>query len=46
MRQSLLIIVLHLLFQESVTKENPEQNADYLENDEAAQGVIFYKIEF
>ena len=42
--QSLLIIVVYLLFQESFTKENDEQNPDYLENDDAAQGVIFYKI--
>ena len=42
MRQSLLIIVVHLLFQKSFTKENPEQNPDYIENDDAVQGVIFY----
>ena len=42
MRQSLLIIVVHLLFQKSFTKENPGQNPDYLENDDAVQGVIFY----
>ena len=42
--QSLLIIVVYLLLQESFTKENDEQNPDYLENDDAAQGVIFYKI--
>ena len=44
MRQSLLIIVVHLLFQKSATEENPEQNPDYLKNDDAVQGVIFYKI--
>ena len=42
--QSLLIIVVYLSFQESFTKENDEQNPDYLEKDDAAQGVIFYKI--
>ena len=45
MRQSLLIIVVHLLFQKSATEENPEQNPDYLENDDAVQGKIFYKIQ-
>ena len=46
MRQSLLIIVVHLLFQKSATEENPEQNPDYLENDDEAQGVKFYNIKF
>ena len=44
--QSLLIIVVYLLFQESYTKENDAPNTDNLENDDAEQGVIFYNIKF